>query len=66
MSKCSKKYNEIKKKIDSISGLDDTKIYEWLGNLEAVVDVFVERIIQYANEDKTNGTCFNKENINNE
>lgn len=66
MSKCSKKCNEIKKKIDNISGLDDTKIYEWLGNLEAVVDVFVERIIQYVDEDKTNGTCFNKEDINNE
>lgn len=61
MSKCSKKCNEIKKKIDSISGLDDNKIYSWLENLEAVVDVFVEQINNYADEENKNGTCFKDE-----
>lgn len=32
MSKCSKKCNEIKQKIDNISGLDDDFVYDWLKN----------------------------------
>lgn len=61
MSKCSKKCNEIKQKIDSISGLDDDIVYGWLENLEKVTDAIVEIIDSYAEGNELNGTCFKRE-----
>ena len=60
MSRCSKKCNEIKAKIDSISGLDDDWVYGNLLALESQVDVIVNSIIKYADEDNLNGTCFKR------
>lgn len=58
MSKCSKKCNEIKEKIHSISGLDDDIVYKWLLALEKIVDATVTMIEDYADLDELNGTCF--------
>ena len=60
MSRCSKKCNEIKAKIDSISGLDDDWVYSNLLALESQVDVIVKAINKYADEDELNGTCFKR------
>lgn len=59
MSKCSKKCNEIKQKIDSISGLDDDFVFEMLCKIENQIDL----IDKYADEDILNGTCFKGEKI---
>ena len=61
MSRCSKKCNEIKQKIDSISGLDDDIVYDWLKRLESVTEAFVKIIENHADNDKLNGTCFRNE-----
>lgn len=58
MSKCSKKCNEIKEKINSLSGLDDDFIFEILCKIENQLDL----INKYADEDELNGTCFKKNN----
>ena len=58
VSKCSKKCNEIKTKIDSISGLDDDYVYNNLLELEKYVTKVVDSINKYADEDELNGTCF--------
>ena len=58
MSKCSKKCNEIKAKIDSISGLDDNMIYFYLKILEHYVDITINTINKYADRNELNGTCF--------
>lgn len=58
MSRCSKKCNEIKAKIDSISGLDDDWVYGNLLALESQIDVIVNSINKYADKDELNGTCF--------
>lgn len=60
MSKCSKKCNEIKEKIDSISGLDDDVIYKWLLAFENITDAMVNTIKDYTNLDEFNGTCFKR------
>lgn len=60
MSKCSKKCNDIKKKIDSISGLDDDTVYEYLKCLEKLTNEIVRIIKEYADEDELNGTIFKK------
>ena len=60
MSKCSKKCNEIKAKIDSISGLDDEWVYGNLLELEKHVTKVVDSIEKYADEDELNGTCFKR------
>jgi hypothetical protein len=60
MSRCSKKCNEIKAKIDSISGLDDDVVYDWLNRIDDFVSVYVEQIKKYADRNELNGTCFNK------
>ncbi len=64
MSKCSKKCNEIKQKIDSISGLDDNYIYNVLVVVDFMVDVGLKQIDEYLKENELNGTCFNKEDKN--
>lgn len=58
MSKCSKKCNEIKEKIDSISGLNDRIVYDWLKRLENVTNAIVGIIEDYADRQDLNGTCF--------
>lgn len=58
MSKCSKKCNEIKQKIDSISGLDDDYVYECLKEMENIVNAIVDILDNYDDSDKLNGTCF--------
>lgn len=61
MSKCSKKCNEIKAKIDSISGLDDDVVESNLLILEYITNMIVGNIEKYADEDELNGTCFKRE-----
>ena len=56
MSKCSKKCNELKQRIDSISGLDDNIIYDYLCEIDKQIDL----IQLYADENMWNGTCFKK------
>lgn len=58
MSKCSKKCNEIKSKIDSISGLDDETVYDWLKRLDNVTTAITDIIDDYSNRNELNGTCF--------
>lgn len=60
MSKCSVKCNEIKKKIDSISGLDDDFIYLLLQDLDGIVTAMTKMVYDYVDEDPTNGTVFKK------
>ena len=60
MSKCSKKCNEIKEKIDSISGLNDDVIYKWLLAFENITDAMVNTIKDYANLGEFNGTYFKR------
>ena len=60
MSKCSKKCNEIKEKIDSISGLNDEVIYKWLLAFENITDAMVNTIKDYDDLDEFNGTCFKR------
>lgn len=54
MSRCSKKCNELKQRIDSISGLDDEVVYGYLCEIDKQIDL----IQIYADEDELNGTCF--------
>lgn len=63
MSKCSKKCNEIKKKIDSISGLDDDFVYDWLKSLDNITNAIVGIIDNYVDRNELNGTCFKGEEI---
>ena len=58
MSKCSKKCNKIKQKIDSISGLDDNYVYNLLNRLDILVDTVIVNIEIYEKQSKLNGTCF--------
>lgn len=60
MSRCSKKCNEIKAKIDSISGLDDDVVESNLLILEYITNMIVGNIKKYADEDELNGTCFKR------
>lgn len=67
MSRCSKKCNEIKAKIDSISGLDDNYVYKYLCMLENITDGIVIIIKDYADRDELNGTVFkNKKSLFND
>lgn len=59
MSRCSKKCNELKEKINNISGLDDDYIFEILSKIENQIDL----INKYADEDDLNGTCFKNCNM---
>lgn len=56
MSRCSKKCNELKEKIDSISGLDDETVYDYLCEIDRIIDL----VELYADEDYWNGTCFKR------
>lgn len=61
MSKCSKKCNELKKRIDGISGLDDDFVYKMLCNIDNCIDL----VEIYADLDELNGTCFKKLDLQN-
>lgn len=54
MSKCSKKCNKLKEKIDSISGLDDNFVYKCLCQIENQIEL----IKTYADMDELNGTIW--------
>lgn len=56
MSRCSKKCNELKELLDSISGLNDSYIYKELCDIETKIELIQE----YADMDIYNGTCFRK------
>lgn len=60
MSRCSKLCNEIKRRIDSISGLDDDFVYDWLKRLEIITEEITSLIKDYSDKSELNGTCFNK------
>jgi hypothetical protein len=58
MSKVSAKINNIKDKLDSISGLDGDFTFERILEIEKVVNEKVNEIDKHCNEDETNGTIF--------
>lgn len=58
MSKVSSKINRIKKKLDSISGLDDDFIFSNINKLDLFVDIILDEINRYLKEDPLNGTLF--------
>ena len=58
MSKCSKKCNEIKNRINNISRLDDDYVYDWLKRLDNITEAITEIIKSYADRNELNGTCF--------
>lgn len=60
MSRCSKMCNEIKQRIDNISGLDDDFVYDCLKRLEIITKEITTIIEDYADRSVLNGTCFNK------
>lgn len=58
MSKVSAKINNIKDKLDSISGLDGDFTFERILEIEKVVNEKFNEIDKYCDEDETNGTIF--------
>ena len=54
MSVCSRRCNEIKKKLDEISGLNDSLVYMMLDNIDRQLDV----IKVYGDINEFNGSCF--------
>ena len=60
MSKVSTKINRIKKKLDSISGLDDDFIMSSVNKIDIVVNIILDDINRYLKENPLNGTIFKK------
>lgn len=58
MSKVSVKINNIKNKLDSISGLDDNFVMDRLNILDKYIDILLLIIDDYLIEDDLNGTIF--------
>lgn len=58
MSKVTTKINRIKKKLDSISGLDDDFIMSNINKLDLFVDIVIDEINLYLKENPLNGTIF--------
>lgn len=58
MSRTSKLCNDIKSKIDSISGLDDYFIYNQLLDFNTCIDLRLQLIDTYLSENKLNGSIF--------
>ena len=52
--------NEIKQRIDNISGLDDDFVYDWLKILKSTTEAITSIVEDYADRSELNGTCFNK------
>lgn len=63
MSRCSKKINEIKEKLDSISGLNDDYVYRYLESIDNIVTPIVEICSQWSEEsDENRNHIFKKKN----
>lgn len=60
LSKVSSKINRIKRKLDSISGLEDDFIISNINKLNLFVDLMINDIDNYLKEDPLNGTIFKK------
>ena len=58
MSRITTKINRIKKKLDSISGLEDDFIVSNLNKIDIFVDIVIEDINLYLKENPLNGTIF--------
>lgn len=56
MSKCSVKCNELCKKIQGISGLNDKYVYNRLCEIESIII----DITAYTYKNEYNGTCYGK------
>lgn len=54
MSSCSRKCNELKKKLSEVSYYSDDFIYSKLIEIGRIID----EILNYTKEDILNGTCF--------
>lgn len=63
MSRCSKKINEIKEKLDSISGLNDDYVYRYLESIDNIVTPIVEICTKWSEEsDENRNYIFKKKN----
>lgn len=58
MSKVTTKINRIKKKLDSISGLEDKVILSYIDNIDFYVSMVLSEIDLYLKDDPLNGTIF--------
>lgn len=58
MSKVTTKINRIKKKLDSISGLEDKVILSYIDNIDFYVSMVISEINLYLKDDPFNGTIF--------
>lgn len=63
MSKVSKKINEIKDKLDSISGLDDDYVYSWIESIDKIVTPIVDICSTWSEEEDEKGTIFYKKRV---
>lgn len=63
MSKVSKKINKIKDKLDSISGLDDDYVYNWIESIDKIVTPIVDICSTWSEEEDEKGTIFYKKRI---
>lgn len=66
MSRTTKSINNIKRKLDSISGLDGDYIQERLKKIENLVNKTVKEIDKHCDEDEINGTIFEKKGAEDE
>lgn len=62
MSKVSSKINKIKKKLDSISGLDDDVIFSYINKIDFLVDIILTDIDIYLKQNPLNGTIYKPKN----
>lgn len=58
MSKVSTKINRIKKKLDTVSGLDDDNILYYIDKIDFYVCTVLSEIDLYLKDDPLNGTIF--------
>lgn len=58
MSRVSKRINNIKNKLDSISGLDGDFVFDKLDILDKYIDIMLVVINDYLTYNKFNGTIF--------
>lgn len=58
MSRVSKRINNIKNKLDSISGLDGDFVFDRLDILDKYIDIMLVVINDYLTYNKFNGTIF--------
>lgn len=59
MSKVTTKINRIKKKLDSISCLEDKIILSYIDNIDFYVNMVISEIDLYLKDNPLNGTIFN-------